>query len=81
MEPKRNSEARTLTGPVKMEAAALVLGAPFYVLVVLLLLDGAAELVGMALYGAAAAGWIVWRTRRVLREAGESGATAERRAG
>jgi len=67
MERMPESEARRITGPVKMEAAALVLGVPFYALVTGLMLSGAAQLVALAAYGGAAGVWVVWRTRRALR--------------
>ena len=60
-------EAARLLAPVKMEAAALVIGAPFYALVVVLLLEGPLKLGALALYGAGAGGWILLRARRALR--------------
>lgn len=50
-----------------MEAAALLVGSPFYVLVAVLLLDGAVQLLALAGFGLAAGAWVVWRTRRMLR--------------
>lgn len=50
-----------------MEAAALLVGSPFYVLVTVLLLDGAAQLLALAGFGLVAGAWVVWRTRRMLR--------------
>ena len=67
MESKREAEVGSLTGPVKMEAAALMLGAPFYAVVVIILLQGAAQLGALALYGGAAGAWVAWRARRALR--------------
>ncbi|HKJ72464.1 MAG TPA: hypothetical protein VKA55_11975 [Gammaproteobacteria bacterium] len=52
---------------MKMEAAALMLGAPFYAVVVIILLQGAAQLGALALYGGAAGAWVAWRARRALR--------------
>lgn len=72
------SEARRSAGVVKMETAALVLGAPFYALVTVLLLQGAAQLMALALYGVGAGGWVVWRTRRAL---GSGSSSAARKAG
>jgi hypothetical protein len=66
---KRESELGGVTGPVKMEAAALLVGSPFYVLVAVLLLDGAAQFVALAGFGLAAGAWVAWRTRRILRRA------------
>ncbi|MFB6260913.1 MAG: hypothetical protein ABEK42_09580, partial [Thiohalorhabdaceae bacterium] len=61
------AEARRITGPVKMELAALVVGAPFYVLVVTVMLSGPGRLLALALYGFGAAFWVVWRGRRALK--------------
>jgi len=72
------SETRPGVGAVKMETAALVLGAPFYALVTVLLLQGTAQLMALALYGVGAAGWVVWRTRRAL---GAGNISADRKAG
>ena len=69
MTAERESELGGITGPVKMEAAALLVGSPFYVLVTVLLLDGAAQLLALAGFGLAAGGWVAWRTRRMLRAA------------
>lgn len=66
MERMTEAQARGIAGPVKMEAAALVLGAPFYLLVVMVMLAGSARLLALALYGTGAALWVVWRGRRAL---------------
>ncbi len=69
----QKSETARLLAPVKMEAAALMIGTPFYALVVILLLTGAAKLAALALYGLGAGGWVLWRTRRLLRTGQEAG--------
>ena len=75
MTGKREAELGDLVGPVKMEAAALLVGSPFYVLVAMLLLDGAAQFLALAGFGLAAGAWVAWRTRRLLR----AGPGAQRR--
>ncbi|MEF8792251.1 hypothetical protein [Thiohalorhabdus sp.] len=67
MERISEAEARRLTGAVKMEAAALVLGTPFYGLVVMVMLAGPARLLALALYSVGAALWVIGRGRRVLK--------------
>jgi len=57
---------------VKQQAAALLLGAPFYALVVVLLLGQPAETVALGLYGAGAGGWLFWQGRRALRAVSET---------
>lgn len=54
----------------KRDAAALLLGIPFYGLVALLLLSGWAQLVALAAYGLAAGAWIAWRGQRALARRG-----------
>ena len=65
--PTPNVEVERVLGPVKIQAAALLVGMPFYALVVVLLLTGAAQAAALGLYGVVAGGWVVWRTRRALR--------------
>ncbi|MFA9461664.1 hypothetical protein [Thiohalorhabdus methylotrophus] len=58
-------------GRVKMQAAALLVGMPFYSLVVTVLLTGIGQALALGLYGVAAGGWVIWRTRRAVRGAAE----------
>ena len=50
----------------KRDAAALLLGVPFYGVVTLVLLSGWAQLAALAGYGVAAGIWVAWRGRRAL---------------
>jgi hypothetical protein len=52
---------------LKQQAAALALGAPFYAVVVVLMLAPPRETLALALYGVGAGGWLAWRARRILR--------------
>ncbi|KPV41648.1 hypothetical protein AN478_00760 [Thiohalorhabdus denitrificans] len=57
---------------VKIQVAALLVGMPFYVLVVVLFLTGPGQAAALGLYGLAAAAWIVWQTRRAVRGLSEA---------
>lgn len=52
---------------LKAYLAALALGAVLYSVVVLLMLDGLAELVALVAYGGGAFGWVAWRARQLAR--------------
>jgi len=78
MTPSAGSEVERAFARVKIEAAALVVGTPFYVIVVVLLLDGLGQGLALGLYGFAAGVWLVGRTRRVVRSlAGPDNARAK----
>ena len=64
MDHEPNGDDRTGMGPVKMEAAALALGAPIFVVAAVLLAEGPARLGALVLYGIGAGGWIAWRAGR-----------------
>lgn len=68
---------RSALAPAKREAAALLLGVPFYGAVVLLLLSGWAQLVALAGYGLGAGGWVAWRARQGLARGGPRASTAD----
>ncbi|MFP4559739.1 MAG: hypothetical protein ACLFRB_00245 [Thiohalorhabdus sp.] len=58
---------------VKIQVAALLVGMPFYWLVVVVLLTGPGRAAALGLYGLGAASWIVWQTRRAVRGLSEGG--------
>ena len=65
--PASDNELDRAFGRVKVQAAALLVGMPFYVLVVVLFLAGIDQALALGLYGMVAGGWVVWQTRRAVR--------------
>lgn len=65
--PASDAEIQRPLGRVKIQLAALLVGMPFYVAVVVLFLSGAEQALAFGLYGLASGGWVAWQTRRAMR--------------
>ncbi len=61
-----------LLAKAKREAAALLLGAPFYGIVIALTLPGWSKLAALAVYGVVTGAWVAGRGRRALVARAES---------